>query len=335
MGCLLILSLLKPLVSRSGHAAEPHFLKPDEEPLLFGLVKELAAMSGMPEPAAIAVDCNVNSCTVWAGGVAGWLRSRSVLVVGLPLLAGLQLDQFAGVVAHELVHVAQTGRWSSRFIWGVNAWFSRVASEPDEVDEKILRLCETAGAGAKLGLRFVQMLFQPGRALLQVLMRAESTATFPFLRRMELEADRYQVRVVGTEAFVSTVRELNLLAMAAQRAIIELSRLWKQGQLADNFPGLIVRLRGKYSNGFIQRLLTSLEHGRTAIFSAHPADRDRIALARSEAKEGVLSADLPATTLLSDFQDLCREVTLEFYDRELRLRRDGCPLVPFELVFRL
>jgi hypothetical protein len=31
------------------------------------------------------------------------------------------------------------------------------------------------------------------------------------------------------KGFVSTVLELNLLAMAALRAVVELSRLWKQG----------------------------------------------------------------------------------------------------------
>ena len=98
-------------------------------------------------------------------------------------------------------------------------------------------------------------------------MWAESAATSVFLRRMELEADCYQVRVAGTEAFVSTVLELNLLALAAQRAVIELSRMWRDGELVDNYPGLIAGLRGGYSNGFIQRILAGLERGRPA-FSA-------------------------------------------------------------------
>ena len=44
------------------------------------------------------------------------------------------------------------------------------------------------------------MLFQPGRALLRVVMWAQSANTSVFLRRMELEADRYQVRVAGSES---------------------------------------------------------------------------------------------------------------------------------------
>jgi hypothetical protein len=75
-----------------------------------------------------------------------------------------------------------------------------------------------------------------------------------------------------------------------------------------------------------------MEQGRTAIFSTHPCDRDRIALVRREASEGLLTPDLPPSALLYDYQDLCREVTLEFYDRELHLRREGCRLVGLESV---
>jgi hypothetical protein len=107
MGCLTILSLLKPLAARPGQAAEPHFLNPDQQPVLFVLVKELAAMGGRPEPAAIAVDCSVNSYTVGAGGAAGLFRSKSTLVVGLPLLAGLHLISWSWGQVVEPLHLGR------------------------------------------------------------------------------------------------------------------------------------------------------------------------------------------------------------------------------------
>jgi Zn-dependent protease with chaperone function len=334
LGGLLILSLLKPLVAGLGRTPQPHFLNPEQEPLLFAFVEELAAIGGMPKPSNVAVDCSVNSCNVRAGGVAGFSRSEFVLVVGLPLVAGLRLDQLAGVLAHELGHAAQTtATWSSRFICTVNAWFSRVACERDELDEEILRRFETARPAARLALRFAQLLFLPGRAVLQLLMCAESAATSLFLRRMELEADGYQIRIAGTDAFVTTVRELNLLELAAQRAVVELSHMWRKGQLVANYPGFIAALRAGYSNGFVRRLVASLEKSRTAIFSAHPCDRYRLALARSKGTQGVLTTSLPASALFVDYEALCREVTLEFYNQELHLGRHGCELVPLPPVF--
>jgi len=332
-GCCLILSLLKPLVTRPGRTVEPHLLDPDREPLLFAFVRELGSAGGMPGPSAIAVECSVNSCSIFTSSVAGRFRSGLTLVIGLPLVAGLRLDQLAGVLAHELGHAAQaTAMWSSRLIWNVSAWFSRVACEPDEFDEWLLTRLETAGTGAKPVLRLLQTLVQPGRAVLRVLMWVETVASSVFLRHMELEADRCQIRASGTDAFVSTVQEVNLLTVAAQGAVVKLSHLWRGGRLVDNYPGLIESLRGHYSDGFVRQLLDGLEQRRTGIFNAHPSDRDRMALARREQARGIVDTALPAVVLFAHYDALCREVTLEFYENELRLPREGCELIPLQSV---
>jgi hypothetical protein len=225
-GCLLILPLLKPLVARPGRITEPHFLDPDREPLLFAFVRELASRAGMPEPSRIAVDCNVNCCCVFAGGIIGFFRPGFVLSVGLPLVLSLRLDEVGGIFGHELAHAYQMeSRRSSRFIWTVHTWLSRVAFERDEFDEWL----DTAGMVARLGLRLAQLLSQVSRVVLRLLAVAESAASSVFLRRMELEADRCQARVAGAGAFVSAALETNLLAFAAQRAIVELSRMKRKG----------------------------------------------------------------------------------------------------------
>lgn len=161
---------------------------------------------------------------------------------------------------------------------------------------------------------------------------AEGAVSSVFLRRMEREADRCQVRVAGTDAFVSTILEINLLSVAAQRAVVDLSRMWREGRLVDNYPGLITSLRSRYSSGFVQRLLAGLEQGKTGMFSEHPCDKDRMALARAENARGVLTPGLPARELFADYESLCHDVTLEFYDQQLHLEREGCDLVPLQNV---
>jgi len=165
-------------------------------------------------------------------------------------------------------------------------------------------------------------------------MVAEGAASSVCLRRMELEADRHQARVAGTGAFISTVLEVSLLACAAQRAVVELSRMKREGRLVDNYPGLIAALRGRYSKEFVQRLLAGVEEGETGWFSAHPCDKDRIALARAERTRSILTAGLPATVLFADYNTLCRGVTLEFYDQELGLKRESCELVPLQNILK-
>jgi Zn-dependent protease with chaperone function len=327
-GCLMILSLLKPLVARPARATEPYVLDPDEEPLIYAFVRELASNVGAPEPSRIAIDCNVNCCCVFAGGISGFFRPGFDLVVGLPLVAGLRLDRMAGVLVHELGHAALTTNIrSNRLIWSVNAWFSRVVFEPDEFDQQILTRLETADRGRRFVLHLAQVLVQPARGLLWVLMVAACAASCVVLRRMELEADRYQIQVAGTEAFIAAVLEINLLAVASQRALVELSRMKRGGRLVDNYPGFVVSLRGRYSAGFAGRLLAGLEQGKTGMFSAHPADCDRMAFARTENCQGRVTAALPASVLFARHDALCRAVTLEFYKQEFGLSEESCELV--------
>jgi hypothetical protein len=73
-------------------------------PLLFALVRSLASKIGVAAPDRIAVDCNVNCYCMFAVGIRGIFRSGFALVIGLPLVAGLRLDQVVGVLVHELAH---------------------------------------------------------------------------------------------------------------------------------------------------------------------------------------------------------------------------------------
>jgi hypothetical protein len=159
---------------------------------------------------------------------------------------------------------------------------------------------------------------------------AESAVCSAFLRRIELEADRCQLGVAGMQSFISTILETNLLAVASQRAVVDLSRMWRERRLVDDYPGLIVFIRRHYSPEFVQRLQAGLEEGKTSIFSPHPSDKDRLAFARAEGNHGTLPTGLPAASLFTDYGALCREVTLEYYDQELRLERSGCQLIPIQ-----
>ena len=333
VGCLLILSLLKPLVARPVPTRAPHYLNPEKQLLLFALVRSLASNIGVAAPERIAVDCNVNCYCMFGGGITGVFRSGFVLVIGLPLVAGLRLDQLVGVLAHELSHALQiTTMRSIGIIWAVHSWLSGVACQQDEFDAMIQRRLETASNVTKPALRLTRVLVQPGRGILWLLMIMEGVVTSAFRRRIEITADRYQIRASGTDRFISAVVEINVLAVASQRAMVELSRMKRTGRVVDDYPGLIAYIRARYPGDFVQRLLAGLGEERTGILSAHPCDKDRIALARAEHQKGIGTADLPASVLFEEYPTLCREVTVEYYEQELGLSAKGCEIVPIQTI---
>ena len=61
------------------------------------------------------------------------------------------------------------------------------------------------------------------------------------------------------------------------------------------------------------------------MFRIHPCDRERMAFARTQSAPGSLITGVPATALFADFDALCRQATLEYYDQELRLPGKLCP----------
>lgn len=324
VGGLLILSMLKPLVARPAQASEPHYLNREEQPLLFAVVELLASKIGVAPPERIGIDCKVNCYCMFAGGIAGILRSGFVLTIGLPLVAGLHLDQVVGVLTHELAHALQiTTIHSSRVIWTVHSWLSRVVFQQDEFDAMLLRRLETAGNIMKPAIRLMQLAVQPARGILWLLLMAEGAVSCTFRRCIEITADRYQIRTSGTESFISAVLEINLLTVAAQRALIELSRIRRTGRLIGNYPGLIARIRAGYPEDFVQRLFAGLAEEKAGFLSAHPPDRDRIALARAERQPGIVRSDLPASVLFAKYETLCREVTVEYYEQELGVATEG------------
>jgi hypothetical protein len=328
LGSALILSLIKPLLAPAAQGLQPHLL---DEPLLAAYVEELATVIGSPAPLRIAADCNVNCQCFFPGGLGKFFPSDFVLVIGLPLVAGLRLHQFGGILAHELSHVAQMRALRSSYIvWNVHAWFSRVVFEPDGIDQRLFAYAEADRLPLRLLSGFAQSLVLPGRGALRVLMLAESLVNSAFLRRVELEADRYQVWVAGTDAFIAGVREINLLEVAGQRAVIELSRMKREGYSIDDYPGLITEIRRRYSGEFVQRVLAGVEERKAGVFAIHPSDRDLIAMARAEKKPTLLPATLPAAALFSNFAALCKEATLEFYRQELGVDVDARSLLRIE-----
>jgi hypothetical protein len=61
-----------------------------------------------------------------------------VLTIGMPLVAGMSLRQFAGVLAHEFGHFSQgAGMRLSFIIRSINLWFMRVVYERDDWDERL------------------------------------------------------------------------------------------------------------------------------------------------------------------------------------------------------
>ena len=161
----------------------------DQAPGIFGIVAETARMVGAPEPDEIRVThvpcCGVLEQRRWCG----LRRGRRVLVVGLPVLYVLTIEELRAAVAHELAHLS-----------GGDAAMAFVISQfVDSLDQSIARGSATRWRWVNpcvLFARIVRWLF--------------SVLASPLSRHQEYRADRVAASACGSDV---VARSLGLVAL--------------------------------------------------------------------------------------------------------------------------
>ena len=340
VGSLLLLFMVKPLFVRRAYYIKPSKIEPQDESLLFAFVQKLCDRVGAPMPSEIHLDINVNASASFRRGLLSIFSNDLVLTIGLPLLGGLNLHQFAGVLAHEFGHFTQTtGMRLTFIIRSVNLWFERVVYEEDEWDERIRRWSRNWDFRIGVVLLVARLFIWVTRKILWVLMIFGHAISSFMLRQMEYDADRYETQLVGAQVFESTAQRMVELSLAHEWAFQDLGNAWEEGRLVDNLPALILVNERQIPEDIRKKVLKGhLQDARTGLFHTHPCHQDRITSARKlEAQPSfildishgkiqrymeqaetndsakVFSSSPPASILFKDFNARACRVSLDYY----------------------
>jgi Zn-dependent protease with chaperone function len=330
-GVIIVLFMVKPFFAKRGKRPLTISLQRQAEPLLFQFVDRVCALVGAPAPAQIEVNCDVNASAGFRKGLASFLGNDLVLTIGLPLVAGLNMRQFGGVLAHEFGHFAQgAGMRLTYVIRQVNHWFARVVYERDQWDVWLAQTAKSIDFRVGIVLHAARGAVWLTRKILWALMHVGNAISCFMLRQMEFDADSYECKLAGTDTFADTTARIQTLGIASQHAFGDLSESWRSGRLPDNFAAFVQHkaasfppeLRGKIQEEFGKR--------KTGAFDTHPADGDRIKAAQALNAPGVFRLEDPATALFADFADLSKSVTRAFYEKEHELALTDQSLVSTE-----
>jgi Zn-dependent protease with chaperone function len=353
VGALLIFFLIKPLFARRTGTHKFYEVSSSEEPLLYAFIEKVCVTIGAPKPSRVRIDTQVNASAGFRRGILSFSGRDLVLTIGLPLAGGLNIEEFAGVLAHEFGHFAQaSGMRLTYIIRSINYWFSRVVYDEDAWDERLRTWTRDLDFRIAIILWIARFFIWVGKKVLLVLMKAGHFISCFMLRQMEFDADRYEAAMVGADVFESTCDKLAFLSVAHSWAFEDLGRAWEEGRLADNLPELVMVNLRQMKDETKSEISNDRTLGKTRVFDTHPADRDRIASARSVSRVPVFSwltgcrvempgairtdtdgipADEgvtpPATVLFKDFSALSKKVTLDHYCRELGLAPEQKDLV--------
>ena len=335
-GVTVILFMIKPLFARPAGKSQTITLDPIKEPILFHFVNKIALAVGAPRPKQIDVDCEVNASASFRKGLFSFVGDDLVLTIGMPLLAGFNTRQLAGVLAHEFGHFSQgVGMRFHYLAYKINSWFFYSVYGRDNWDEKLDQLAADSENWVNVILNAARGGVWLTRKILYAFMMAGHAVSSYMLRQMEFDADRYEAQLAGSQQFKNTCLQLQRLGVAFQISHDYLAQAWEDKKLVNDFPALVAHNATQLPNELDKALLSKMEESKTRMYDSHPSDRERIENAMRQQAQGIFSLDCPSWELFKRFDLLSKQVSQTYYADELGLDFNPSKLVDINQVVKI
>lgn len=305
-GSISVLFMIKPLLARSVQHGGQISITRAGQPLLFEFVERICDAVNSPRPNRIDLTFDINASAGYGGGILSVLKSDLVLTIGLPLVAGMPLQQFAGVLAHEFGHFSQGA--AMRVSWVVrtiNHWFARVVYTRDEWDEWLTEASEEIDLRIGWIFYIARTAVFLSRGVLWCFMMLSHAVTCWLARQMEFDADRYEARLAGSKTFEETCFRLHWLGYGMQDYFRNHAVLAETGKETGNPVRDFVMHCDSMSKYDEKRVRRRIRKSKTGLLDTHPADPERIENALRENADGVFKSDLPAEAVFQNFDLLC------------------------------
>lgn len=318
-GATVVLFMFKPFFARRVKKAAPLAVNPGAEPELYAFIAKICQTLRAPMPVRIDLDCHLNAMASFNHGLSGLIKGELVLTLGMPLVAGLTVEQLAGVIAHEFGHFTQGGAMRVYyFIEAVNLWLARAAYERDAWDESLAEIFNEAENGwLKLAFGCVLLAVGFSRMVLSGLMYLGAAASSFLSRQMEYNADFYEIQLAGSLQFETTMKrlhELSFVTYQARKILLDNPR-----KLTANFPQFVAALDQSLTPESRERIAATFDLAPAHFFDTHPSTGDRIRQAAKIGAPGVFFCALPATVLWQNFNIPAQQVSASHYMDDLNL----------------
>ena len=317
IGGIALVFLLKPVLVSPPRPASLRVATKQNESLLFEFIGQVCKQVHSPPPGKIEFDCSMQASVTRRSG-------ELQFAVGLPLLGCMSLEQFAGIVAREFGrHSRSAGGRSTGLCCTIHDWLVRVVFENDRIDLWLKRITRKP-----IGYIFIPVrgCVEVTRRVLWPVMYVAHILASDLVRRREVNADRYEARVVGSEKFPRILQLQGVLEFIWQGAQSDLEFQHGERRLVDNLPRLIMNNLGELPEEVHAALAGSVPPRKTNPYSGRLTDQERLEVVRQENAPAMFQSELPAHAVLSDFDGLARDLTWDYY-----LATFGPPLVRRDL----
>ena len=330
IGSVVVLFLLKPLIAQPIQPSVPFPIFEEDQPALFVLIRRICQLTGAPLPRSVEVDCRVNAAVSLKHGFWGlFLPLKMDLVIGLPLVAGLTLPQFSGLLAHEFGHFTQgLGLRLGWLIMSINGWLARTCLERDKWDVWLHHMASSESLYWALSFSLARRAVKMSRKVIELLMLAGHGISAFMSRQQEYDADRCAILLAGSDTFAALSRRSRELGAGDELPLHALLKSLAGRRIPEDYPAYILGRLGEIPPATLEKIVAEGAKQETQWYDIHPSQRDRLAAARHLAQSGVFHADAPASAVFHGFPVLCKLVTEHFYEDTLGLPLHELTVVP-------
>jgi hypothetical protein len=319
-GAGVLLLLLKPFLAKKAEAEVTVDLDLSSEDGMRRFLRELCAELKVEFPERVAVSCEPTvKVRRRAWGKLG--RGKGLeLVLGLPLLVGMELRGFGGLVSRELGFFSE-GIWrtAERVLRSVHCWLARAVRAQDSWDRRIERARE---AGVEGDFPFLagcaEALVWLARRPLWLWLRASGMLCGKVLRRTEEQADERMIAFSGSQWLAPVVMRQRELEEGYAVARRQCEGALSMNDLPRDFPSLAV-LR---SNLLPEDHRSAAWQGLGCYRAGHPESLEQSLDERrknvSEGREmGRSIGAVRASTLVEEYGRVSEEVSRAFFRARL------------------
>lgn len=270
---------IKPWLGPKYRTVSLYPLDRDREPRFFAFVDAIADHVGAARPDAIRLSLDIEAA-VHRERIGEQGERGRVLTIGLPLLRGISLPTWAGIVAHELGHFAtRRSRIGARLLHFYHEEFCGALEQPDAWDEAFARLGRQHPWWiVRVKARALRLFVVAGRGLQSLFAFFAAPSMRLLARRLEFEADAIQTQLCGRDSIERTALEIARVTIAQARVLSDVDQLWLTGRLCDDLSALIAHRANELRDE--EEPIDLLDWDASRRSPDHPALERRIAAAR-------------------------------------------------------
>jgi Zn-dependent protease with chaperone function len=264
-----------------------------DAPQLFAILDELRRKLRAPRFHHVLIDDQFNAAVVQSPrlGLFGWYRNY--LLLGLPLMKSLTVEQFKAVLAHELGHLSRGHGRVANWIYRQRLRWSRLMAVLEEKQSK----------GG--------ILFRPFLNWYAPYFNAYS---FPLARANEYEADAASARLTSPGAAAEALTSVNVVGRYLAERFWP--RLYKQAEDSPRpgfmpYASMAIDVPGELEPASARAWLEQALAKRTTLDDTHPSLADRLSAIGESARLAPPAPGQAADRLLGD----ALEHVAEAFDR--------------------